>query len=157
MPYDPDFAPPAKPDPKRQAPVSRRNFVDLCHELTHIDEKAFEDLWRRVGLSVNWDGLYTTIGDETLRVSQLAFCATSSATRRTCPRPRPVGRDLPDRGRPGRAGGQGLSGAYDQVAFHRPDGGQAVIETIRPELIATCVALSPIPDDERDADLVGQR
>ena len=27
----------------------------------------------RVGLSVNWDGLYTTISDESVRVSQLAF------------------------------------------------------------------------------------
>ena len=35
--------PPAKPDAKDQVPISRRNFVDLCHELTHVDEQAFED------------------------------------------------------------------------------------------------------------------
>ena len=27
LPYDPDFTPPANPDPKRQVPISRRNFV----------------------------------------------------------------------------------------------------------------------------------
>ena len=53
-PYDPDFTPPAQPDPKNPIPVSRRNFVALCHELTHVDEKVFEDLCRRVGLSVDW-------------------------------------------------------------------------------------------------------
>src|ERR671939_175786 len=30
LPYDPAFTPPAKPDPKKQIPISRQNFVDLC-------------------------------------------------------------------------------------------------------------------------------
>src|SRR5436189_2790435 len=30
LPYDPDFTPPGKPDPKKQVPISRRNFVELC-------------------------------------------------------------------------------------------------------------------------------
>ena len=46
VPYDPDFTPPEKPDPKHELRISRPNFVELCHELTHVDEKAFEDLWR---------------------------------------------------------------------------------------------------------------
>src|SRR6476661_5452677 len=73
VPYDPGFTPPEKPDPKHELRISRRNFVELCHELTHVDEKAFEDLWRRVGLSVDWSSLYTTIGDESIVVSQRAF------------------------------------------------------------------------------------
>ncbi|GMA85751.1 hypothetical protein GCM10025868_10010 [Angustibacter aerolatus] len=31
LPYDPDFEPPAKPDPKRQVAVSRPNFVEPVH------------------------------------------------------------------------------------------------------------------------------
>ena len=73
MPYDPDFTPPAKPDPKRQVAISRRNFIELCQELTQVDEQVFEDLWRRLGLSVDWSALYTTISDEAQRVAQLAF------------------------------------------------------------------------------------
>src|SRR3954463_4981951 len=34
LPYDPDFEPPAKPDAKRQVPVSRPNFIELCNRLT---------------------------------------------------------------------------------------------------------------------------
>src|SRR5687767_2093722 len=45
--YDPDFAPPAKPDDKNKVPISRRSFVELCQRLTVEDEKAFEVLWRR--------------------------------------------------------------------------------------------------------------
>src|SRR5512141_1974685 len=46
LPYDPAFEPPAKPDEKKQLPISRRNFVELCERLTVEDEKAFEELWR---------------------------------------------------------------------------------------------------------------
>ena len=100
--------------------------MELCHELTHIDEKAFEDLWRRVGLSVNWGGLYTTISDDSVRVSQLAFLrnlARDEAYLSEAPTMWDVtfqtavaqaeleARDYP--------------GAYHKVAFHTPDGGQA--------------------------------
>ena len=54
LPYVPDFAPPTEPDPKNQIPVSRRNFVELCERLTVEDEVVFEELWRRMGLSVDW-------------------------------------------------------------------------------------------------------
>src|SRR5919204_4912580 len=72
LPYDPDFEPPEKPG-KSQVAVSRRNFVELCQRLTELDEKAFEELWRRVGLSVDWSQLYTTIGDRARAMSQKAF------------------------------------------------------------------------------------
>src|ERR671937_145710 len=73
LPYDPDFTPPKKPDAKKPVHVSRPNFVELCEELTHIDEQAFEAMWRRVGLSVDWSYLYTTISEDSRRTSQRAF------------------------------------------------------------------------------------
>ena len=60
IPFDPNFTPPEKPS-KQQVPISRANFIDLCHLLTKEDEKAFEDLWRRLGLSVDWSLTYATI------------------------------------------------------------------------------------------------
>jgi len=51
-----------RPDDSTQIPVSRRNFIDLCDRLTGEDEKAFEDLFRRLGLSVDWTIHYTTGG-----------------------------------------------------------------------------------------------
>src|SRR5215216_5674728 len=62
LPYDPRFTPP-EPAPKRPVAISRRNFVALCERLTHEDEQAFEELWRRLGLSVDWTLGYRTIGD----------------------------------------------------------------------------------------------
>ena len=73
LPYDADFTPPEKPDPKKQVPISRPNFIELCEQLVVEDEKAFEALWRQLGLSVQWNPTYTTIGDHSRTVSQRAF------------------------------------------------------------------------------------
>src|SRR5262249_46719684 len=70
LPYDPLFVltPGAEP-----VPLSRRNFIELCVQLTAEDEKAYEELWRTVGLSIDWTYQYTTIGDLARTASQRAF------------------------------------------------------------------------------------
>src|SRR6476661_878600 len=72
LPYDPSFTPPEKPD-KQPISVSRPNFIELCTKLTVEDEKAFEHLWRFLGLSVDWSMTYATIGRDAQRVSQAMF------------------------------------------------------------------------------------
>src|SRR5882672_5047720 len=72
LPYDPSFQPPDKPA-KHPIPISRPNFVELCNRLTAEDEKAFEDLWRHLGLSVDWSMTYATIDKRSQAVSQRAF------------------------------------------------------------------------------------
>jgi len=72
LPYDAAFAPPAEP-PKPPLSISRPNFVELCVRLTVEDEKAFERLWRHLGLSIDWSLTYATIGRHARRISQLAF------------------------------------------------------------------------------------
>ena len=156
LPYDPDFTPPSKPNPKRQVPISRRNFVELCVELTAVDEKTFQDLWRAVGLSVDWNQLYTTISPESQRIAQLAFLrnyARGEAYLSDAPTLWDVtfstavaqaeleARDYP--------------GAYHRLGFHRPNGEDVFIETTRPELLAACCALIAHPDDERYQHLFG--
>ena len=56
-----------------QLPISRRNFIELCEQLTEEDEKAFENLWRDLGISVDWAQTYRTISKEAQQVSQAAF------------------------------------------------------------------------------------
>ncbi len=84
LPYDPDFTPPEKPDPKSQIPISRPNFIELCERLVEQDEKVFEELWRVVGLSVDWKQTYTTIGRPPRRSASARSSATSLAARPTC-------------------------------------------------------------------------
>jgi valyl-tRNA synthetase len=156
LPYDAEFTPPEKPDPKRPIGVSRQNFVDLCEELTHIDEKAFEALWRHVGLSVDWNYLYTTVSEESRRASQRAFLrnlARGEAYLAEAPTMWDVTfqtavaqAELEARNYPGH---------FHRVAFHAAHG-KVHIETTRPELIPACVALVAHPDDERYQGLFGK-
>ncbi len=73
---------------RRVAPQLRRAVRGLVAE----DEKAFEAVWRRLGLSVDWTQHYTTI-DDGARGGHLsaAFCACSRGARRTRPRRRRCG------------------------------------------------------------------
>jgi valyl-tRNA synthetase len=153
--YDADFEPPAEPG-KQQIPISRRNFIDLCETLTVEDEKAFEAVWRRLGLSVDWSHSYQTIDAGSRAASQRAFLRNLSrgeAYQAMAPtlwdvtfRTAVAQAELEDRERPG---------AYHQLTFHRPDGEHLLIDTTRPELLAACVAVVAHPDDPRFANLFG--
>ncbi|GLW29808.1 valine--tRNA ligase [Actinoplanes regularis] len=155
LPYDPDFTPPETP-PSRPLHVSRRNFVELCQRLTAIDEQAFEELWRQLGLSVDWSLQYSTINDVSRAVSQRAFLrnlARGEAYLADAPTLWDVSfhtavaqAELEDRER---------QGAYYRLVFGLPGGGDVRIETTRPELLPACVALVAHPDDERYRHLFG--
>src|SRR5687768_4167324 len=67
LPYDPNFVVPEKQE-KQPISVSRPNFIELCNRLTAEDEKAFEHLWRYLGLSVDWKLTYATIDRRAQRV-----------------------------------------------------------------------------------------
>ena len=156
LPYDPSWQPPATP-PQPPVSVSRKNFVELCGRLTAEDEKAFEELWRRLGLSVDWALTYTTIGRRAREISQRAFLANlgrGEAYSAEAPTLWDVGfrtavaqAELEDRERPG---------AYHRLRFHGPDG-PVEVDTTRPELLPACVALVRHPADERFTGLSSVR
>ena len=155
LPYDPDFTPPEKPDTKRPVAISRRNFIALCEEWTGLVEQAYEDLWRTVGLSVDWTQKYTTIGEASIAASQRAFLrnlARGEAYQSEAPslwdvtfQTAVAQAELEARDYPGH---------FHRVAFHS-DRGPVHIETTRPELIPAVVALVAHPADERYLPLFG--
>lgn len=163
LPYEAGFTPPFHGDakslkPADQVPISRRNFIELCEALTIEDEKQFEDLFRQLGLSVDWTQTYRTISDDTIRTSQLAFLRNlqrGEAYQALAPtlwdidfRSAIAQAELEDREQPA---------SYHRIAFHKTDGsGDIHIETTRPELLAACVALVANPGDERYQPYFGQ-
>jgi len=156
LPYDADFTPPEKPDPKRQVPISRPNFIALCEQLVEQDEQVFEQLWRTLGLSVDWKQHYTTIGPKAQTVSQRAFLR-NFARGEAYLQEAPTLWDVTFQTAVAQAEleAREYAGAYHRVAFHRPDGEAVHIETTRPELIPSVVALIAHPDDERYQPLFG--
>lgn len=162
LPYDPDFQPPHRGDAKTvkaadQVPISRKNFIELCEQLTMDDEKQFEHLFRYLGLSVDWSHTYQTIGDKARKVSQAAFVRNiqrGEAYQAAAPglwdvtfQTAVAQAELEARDYPGH---------YHLLAFHTKDGGDVEIDTTRPELLPACVALIAHPDDERYQHLFGQ-
>ncbi len=155
LPLDLDFAPGDKAFEPPVA-VSRPNFLDLCARLIAEDEVLFEESWRRLGLSVDWSYLYRTIEPRCTRASQRAFLrnvARGEAYQAEAPtlwdvdfRTAVAQAELEDRER---------QASYHVLAFHRPGGGDLLIETTRPELLAACVAVVCHPQDERYRPLVG--
>jgi len=160
VPYDPDFTPPEKPDPKRQVPIGRQNFIELCEQLVAEDEVAFEALFRQVGLSVDWGHLYTTIGADCRVTSQRAFLRNLSRGEAYL-QESPTLWDVTFQTAVAQAEleAREYPGHYYRVAFHGGSTGSTGerihIETTRPELIPAVVALIAHPDDERYQPLFG--
>lgn len=162
LPYVENFVPPHEGGDGKsikaadQQPISRENFIELCLKLSEEDERAFEALWRQLGLSVDWTQTYRTIDANSRRASQLAFIRNyerGEAYQDMAPtlwdvtfRTAVAQAELEDREQPG---------AYHKLAFHG-ENDDVVIETTRPELLPACVALVAHPDDERYQPLFGQ-
>jgi valyl-tRNA synthetase len=139
-------------------PISRRNFIELCQEVTKEDEEAFRHLWSRLGLSYDWDQEYATIDEHCRRISQLSFLELLEKGE-VYQAERPVMWDVDfrtaiaqaeveDRERPSAFHFLrfGIEGSEEKI----------VIATTRPELLAACVAVLVHPEDERYAHLVGK-
>jgi len=153
--YDANFQRPEKPDPKKQVSISRGNFIELCEELTSADEVAFEQLFRTLGLSVDWSYLYTTIADESRATSQRAFLR-NLVRGEVYQSEAPTLWDVTFQTAVAQAEleAREYPGHYYRVAFQGSDG-PVPIETTRPELIGACVALIAHPGDERYQPLFG--
>ena len=138
--------------------VSRPDFVTLCHMLTAEDEQVFEEVWRRLGLSVDWSLLYSTISDRARRTSQKGFLHLLAAGTRLLARgTHLVGRRLPDSGvaggarRPRDPAAPTTGSGFAAMADGGLDDRLSRSTRRGPELLPACVALVCHPDDERYA------
>jgi valyl-tRNA synthetase len=156
LPFDAKFDAPSEPSEK-QIPISRKNFVELCEKLTLEDEKVFESLFQTLGLSIDWNYTYQTIDKRARTVSQRAFLRNlkrGEAYQAEAPtlwdvtfRTAVAQAELEDRERPG---------AFHKIGFKKQSGENVYIETTRPELLPSCVALVANPDDDRYKELFGK-
>ncbi len=159
LPYDPAWKP-TKADGKKKEieVVSRRNFIEACEAITAEDEKVFEGVWRKLGLSVDWRQVYTTIDSRCRRISQHSFLDLIrkgklynevSVTMWDVDFQTAVSQaEVEDRE---------TQGAYHDLRFGIEGGGEFIISTTRPELLAACIAVAAHPDDERFKPLFGKQ
>lgn len=140
----------------RAMDLPRGQFRKLCVETTGRYEKEFQQLWKSMGFSCDWDLKYTSVSDKAQRISQRSFielardghaylkespvlwcteCQTSIAQA-----------ELETRE---------VESCFHYIAFEAC-GGRLEIATTRPELLAGVVAIFVHPEDTRYQHLIGR-
>jgi len=137
--------------------ITRGEFVSLCLSETKNGSKTYTDLWKSLGLSVDWSLLYSTIAPNSQRVAQLSFIDLYKKGRIYeaygpifwCPycQTALAQADLEDR--------EEKTVMYD-IDFKDEQGKPLTISTTRPELIFACAALYVNPTDKRYKKLIGK-
>jgi len=138
--------------------VGRAAFIEKCLQISEEAEKEYQNLWRRIGLSVDWRYTYRTIDAHSRRISQYSFLELyrqglayrKEAPAIWCPECQTsiAQAELNDMER---------QSEFFDLVFHLESGERLIIATTRPELLPACVAIFVHPADERYKGLVGQK
>jgi valyl-tRNA synthetase len=159
--YDPGLTipNPEDVDPKaRPLEVSRANFIELCLELTKKDEEVFKNLWKRVGLSVDWNLEYSTIDKRSRAVAQRSFLdLVQKGHVYSSESPTMWDVDFQTAVAQAEVEERILPSAFCRIKFGLLDSSETfIIATTRPELLPACVGVTAHPDDERHKHLFGK-
>ena len=138
--------------------MQRSEFIKLCLNETEEAEKDFQDLWQKMGLSVDWVKCYSTISPTARMIAQRSFIdlykkgfiykKMEPALYCTTCRTSVAQAELEDVEK---------DGIFSTIAFKDQDGGDLLIATTRPELLGSCVAMFFHPEDERYKSLLGKQ
>ena len=149
----------AKKLPQRN--LSRKNFIEHCHKLTHEDEKLFKKLWSHIGLSVDWSLEYATIDDHSRKIAQLSFLDLQKKNELyQVEAPTLWDTDFQTAVAQAELEDREIPGAFHDIEFQVEGGAESgekfTIATTRPELLAACVGITTHPADERYRGLIGK-
>ncbi|MDY6788377.1 MAG: valine--tRNA ligase [Candidatus Nanohaloarchaea archaeon] len=138
--------------------MGRSKFIKKCKEVTKKGRDNYRRIWNRLGISVDWNLLYTTIDDRSQRISQLSFLDLYQKNlmyRKEdpviwCPECRTgiAQADLED---------EEEESHLNHIKFPLKDKDDFLkISTTRPELLQACVAVFVHPEDDRYEDYIGE-
>lgn len=138
--------------------VSRSEFIALCIQESHEAADTFKNLWQKMGLSADWSQTYSTISNDSRKISQESFIELfkkdyiyrkqEPALYCTTCRTSVAQAELDD---------LELPSSFNDIIFKDSDGNDLIIATTRPELLPACVAVLYNPDDKRYTHLHGKK
>jgi len=144
-------------DIKDKSQISRSDFRQLCADETQAGAKTYEDLWRALGISVDWDLSYSTIDERSQRTGQLSFIDlyNKGLMNRV---DEPVLWDTKFQTALAQADLETIErkGKLYDIEFQSEGGDPLVISTTRPEMIPACVGVFYNPEDPRYTHLDGE-
>ena len=132
------------------------DFVKICLEVTDVYKEQYKNLWKSLGLSIDWRLEYSSISPEAQKMAQTAFkdlfekgaIYQKQATALYCHNCRTsvAQAEVEDKD---------MESVFYDIVFGKGED-ELVIATTRPELLPACVAVFVHPDDARYAKLVGK-
>ena len=138
--------------------IKRSEFIQLCVEESKKAVQDFRKLWQRMGLSADWYLTYSTISDQSRKISQTSFIELyrkgyvyrkqEPALYCTTCRTAVAQAELDDQEQPS---------LFNNIVFKDEQGNNLIVATTRPELLPSCVALIFNPNDERYQHLRGKK
>jgi len=138
--------------------MDRKDFNNLCLEVSEEVENDFKNLWQSLGFSTDWSQLYLTIDESSQRISQRSFidlynkgyiyrkkspalycpkCHTTVAQAGT------ESKESPSK--------------FVDIKFEIENGEELIISTTRPELLPALVAVFVHPEDKKYTNLIGKK
>jgi valyl-tRNA synthetase len=137
--------------------MKRSEFIAYCLQESALMGQQFSTHFQRLGLSADFDNMYSTISQKTQKLSQKSFIElykkghlyrkSDPALYCTNCQTTVAQAELDDTEKPS---------TFYTIIFTTQEGKNIEIATTRPELLPSCVAIVCHPDDHRYADLVGK-
>ncbi len=136
--------------------VSRDEAIKICLDFLKEERPKFIQDWKNIGMSCDFDILYSTIDDNSRAVSQKSFLDLAKKNlvyRKDAPilwdtvfQTAIAQAELVDKE---------MKSLFNDIAF-KVEGKEIIIATTRPELLGACVAVLVNPDDKRNRNLIGK-
>jgi len=133
------------------------DFVKICLEVTDLYKESYKNLWKSIGLSIDWGLEYSSISQESQKLAQTVFkelfqkgaIYQKEATALYCHvcRTSVAQAEVEDKE---------MDAVFYDIVFKVAGEKELTIATTRPELLPACVAVFVHPDDKRYAKLAGK-
>lgn len=138
--------------------VGRSAFIKICESEVVTVEENFKSIWQKLGFSINWQMLYTTISPVVRKISQLSFIKLykqNNIYRKEDPALYCISchttvaqAELDDSEKPS---------VFYTINFKDHNNADLPIATTRPELLPSCVAVFCHPEDIRFKHLISTK
>jgi valyl-tRNA synthetase len=129
--------------------MPRGEFINLCMEFLKHERPKFIQDWKNIGISCDWNILYSTIDPRSRKISQWSFLDLykkdrvyrKDAPAMWCPECQTGVAQVEVRDKE-------MDSSFNDITF-KVEGRDLVVSTTRPELLPACVAIFYNPEDNR--------
>lgn len=139
--------------------VSRTNFIEACEQLTASDELVFENVFKNVGHSYDWNLKYTTIGSQSIKTSQASFIDLyNKGFVKSIESPTMWDVTFQSAVAQAEIEDKEITGHFHDIKFKIEGTDEYItIATTRPEFLPACIAIVAHPEDERYQKYFGKK